>query len=119
MQNDKKNISINDLAEMMDRESKRTDDRFNKFRKEINEDFKTHVGVIYEKFHGDIKLVIERQDGMDEKLERVENKIDVLTETVADAKVELTGNRMEFDSKVDRSEHKDLERRVVALEAKS
>jgi len=88
-------------------------------RKEINEDFKHHVGTLYEKFHGDIKLVIERQGGMDRRLERVENKIDLLTETVGDVKVELTGSRMELDNKVDKSEHKGLERRVVALEAKS
>lgn len=88
----------------------------NDLRKEINEDFKTHVGALYEKFHGDIKLVIEKQDGMDQRLGRVENKVDLLTETVGDIKVELTGNRMELENKVDRSEHKTLERRVVALE---
>lgn len=91
----------------------------NDLRKELNEDFKHHVGVIYEKFHGDIKLVIERQGGMDKRLERVENKIDMLTETAGDIKVELTGNRMELDDKVDKSEYKGLERRVVALEVKS
>lgn len=88
-------------------------------RKEINEDFKTHVGTLYEKFHGDIKLVIERQDGMDRRLERVENKVDLLTETVGDIKVEVTGNGLELDDKVNRSEHKGLEQRVVALEAKA
>ncbi len=121
-----KNFTVNDIADMIVKESKRVDDRFervddrfDKFRKEINEDFKHHVGTIYEKFHGDIKLVIERQDGMDQRLERVENKIDLLTETVADIKVELTGDRMELDNKVDRSEHKGLERRVIALEVKA
>lgn len=33
-------------------------------QKEINEDFKTHINVLYEKFHGDVKLVIERQGGL-------------------------------------------------------
>lgn len=88
-------------------------------RKEINEDFKTHVGTLYEKFHGDIKLVIERQNGMGKRLERVENKVDLLTETVGDIKVEVTGNRLELDNKVNRSEHKGLEQRVIALEAKT
>lgn len=87
-------------------------------RKEINEDFKSHIGTLYEKFNGDIKLVIEGQSGMNQRLERVETKVDLLTETVGDIKVELTGHRMELDNKVDRSEHKGLERRVVALEAK-
>ena len=88
-------------------------------RKEINDDFKHHVGVLYEKFHGDIKLVIEYQQGMGKRLARVENKVDLLTETVADIKVEVTGNRMELDNKVDKSEYKGLEKRVVALEVKS
>lgn len=117
--NKTKNFTVNDVAGMIVKESKRTDDRFDKFRKEINDDFKNHVGTIYEKFHGDIKLVIERQSGMDQRLERVENKVDLLTETVGDIKVEVTGNRMELDNKVNRSEHKVLEQRIVALEAKA
>lgn len=88
-------------------------------RKEINEDFKTHVGTLYEKFHGEVKLVIERQSGMDTRLERVEHKIDLLTETAGDIKIEVTGNQLELDNKVNRSEHKGLEQRVVALEAKA
>ena len=88
-------------------------------RKEINDDFKHHVGVLYEKFHGDMKLVIEYQQGMGKRLARVENKVDLLTETVADIKVEVTGNRMELGNKVDKSEYKGLEKRVVALEVKS
>ena len=89
------------------------------FRKEISKDFKNHVGILYEKFHGDIKLVIDGQGGINQRLERVEHKVDLLTETVADVKVELTGHRMELDNKVDRSEHKGLERRVIALEVKA
>lgn len=63
-------------------------------RKEINEDFKNHVGILYEKFHGDIKLVIEGQGGINQRLERVETKVDLLTETVGDIKIELTGHQM-------------------------
>ena len=114
---------INDLRTDMNKDMKELRTDMNKdmkeLRKDINEDFKHHVGVLYEKFHGDIKLVIEHQQGMDKRLVRVENKVDLLTETVADIKVEVTGNRMELDSKVDKSEYKGLERRVVALEIKS
>ena len=52
---------INDLRTDMGKEMK-------ELRKDINEDFKYHVGTIYEKFHGDIKLVIEYQQGMDKRL---------------------------------------------------
>ncbi len=45
--------------------------------------------------------------------------MDLLTETVADIKVEVIGNRMELDNKANSSEHKGLERRVVALETKA
>ena len=93
-------------------------DEMKDMRKNLNDDFKTHINVLYEKFHGDVKLVIERQGGMDRRLERVEKKVDLLTETAADIKVEVTGNRLELDNKTDRAEHKGLERRVIALKAK-
>lgn len=84
----------------------------------MDKNFKDYVGALYEKFHGDIKLVIEGQSGIGERLERVENKVDMLTETVGDIKVELTGNKMDLNNKVNRSEYKGLERRVIALETK-
>lgn len=56
---------------------------------------------LYEKFHGEIKLVIERRGGIDKRLERVERKIDLLTETTGQKKKvsEETFSELAFGSR--------------------
>jgi len=51
------------------------DERFVKFRKEINEDFKTHTAVLMEDNHDTIKMLIE---AFENRFERIERKLDIV-----------------------------------------
>ncbi len=79
-----------------------------KFRQEINEDFKQHIEVLYEKFHTDIQLLAEQQQDTN-------RKVDMLIETVGDIKVEITEINEKLDNKVDRSEFLELKQEVAQL----
>lgn len=103
-----------DLNEL--REQLRQD--MNVQRERFNEDMKTHTGTLYEKFSGDVGLLSEQMTMMNKRLARVEKKMDVLTDTVGDMKVELTVVNEKLDRKADRSQITQLDRRVATLEAK-
>lgn len=74
-------------------------------RTKLNEDMETHVGVLYEKFSGEVKLVAEQVTVIDTRLQRVEHKTDLLLETVADIKVELTPLRESVGNHETRIKH--------------
>lgn len=58
-------------------------------RKEINDDFKTHVGFLYEKFSSDVKLIAESQQMTNQKLDNIINNQNNLTQRVNRAEVRL------------------------------
>ena len=87
-------------------------------RVRFNDDMKTHMGTLYEKFSADVSLVSEQITGIDKRLGRVEKKVEVLTDTVGEIKVELTAVNDKLDRKADKSQVTLLDRRVAALEAK-
>lgn len=114
-------------------------------RTEINEDFKVHVGVLYEKFENEVKVVAEshldidrkvdklsfkgdllaeKVDGLAEKVYGLANKVDelndktgLLIETVGEIKVDVADIKDSLKNKVDLKDHKSLEKRVSVLEA--
>jgi len=82
------------------------------------DEMKTYMGVLYEKFDNEVKIVAEQYTAIDKRLTRVESKTDMLIETVADIKVDTAMIREELESKVDKSEHKKLVHRVAVLESR-
>ena len=90
----------------------------NELRRRISDDMKTHIGTFYEKVSRDVGLLSEQMATMDKRLARVEKKVEVLTETVGEMKVELSAVSDKLDRKADRSQITQLDRRVTVLEAK-
>lgn len=110
------------------------------FKNEIKEEMigfkdeiKTYMGVLYEKFDNEVKVIAEQHvdidrnlvsinkhlGHVDQRLDKLEIKTDMLIETVADIKVDTAMIREELEGKTDKSEHKKLEHRVVVLESRA
>ena len=89
------------------------------FKDEIKHDVKNYMGVLYEKFENEVKIVAEQYTSIDKRLTKVESKTDMLIETVADIKVDTAMIREELGSEADKSEHKKLEHRVAVLESRA
>ena len=93
-----------------------TPDKFDQLRQQMNEDFKQHIGVLYEKFQSDIQLVAEQHESLS-------RKIDILSEQQKDTRrvVTLTfdtvGRQTERITKVE-EEQSLLTQRVTVLEAR-
>ena len=78
-------------------------------REQLNEDMKTHIGTLYEKFSSDVGLLSEQVSSIDNRVITVERKLDVIIDAVADLKVEATEER----------EHqRRLDNRIAILEAR-
>lgn len=95
-------------------------------RVEMNEDIKTHIGVLYEKFSDDVKLVIESQQDtnrqvtlLGERTSSLEDKMDMVIDTLGEVKVSVNEIKDQLQNKVDRQEHNALAKRVSVLEAKA
>ena len=103
----------------------------NELRQEINEDFKVHTGVLYEKFENEVKIVAESHQDTDRKVDKLgfgvdaltdsvgelNNKVDMLVETVGELKTDVSEIKSDLKNKVDIRDHNLLEKRVSVLEA--
>ena|SRR3989344_8889051 len=85
----------------------------------------SEVGTLLENIDDKLDFLIEGQTGLvgradrlDSGMTRLEMKVDTLTDTVGEMKVELTEVNEKLDYKVDRPQFNKLEKRVVLLEAK-
>lgn len=118
---------------------------FKEFKQELNEDIKMHMGVLYERFSGEVKFVaeqvgtvLEKQQETNEKIDKLtsradqtdlkfvhletkfdhlEEKVDMLIETVGEIKVDVTEIKDELQNKLDVTDYQKLEKRVSGLEA--
>lgn len=52
-----------------------SDEKLDRFRSQLNEDFKQHIGVLYEKFHSDVQLVAEQVSSVDRKIDTVNTSL--------------------------------------------
>ena len=114
-------------------------------RKDINQDIKTHMGALYEKFSDDVKVIAEahldtnrelkslggkvsilggKMENLEGKVEflggkvgNLERKVDMLVETVGEIKVDVVEIKNELKNKADLKDQKLLEKRVATLEA--
>ena len=78
-------------------------------RKQLNEDIRGHMGVLYEKVSRDVVLLREQVTSVNKRLTVVESKVDFAIEAVADLKVEATSRRERLVR---------LENRISALETR-
>lgn len=78
----------------------------------------SEVGTLLESIDEKLDVLVEGQKTLDSRLKRVETKVEVLTDTVGDIKVDLTEVKATLDRKADRVVVQQLDRRVAALEAK-
>lgn len=85
----------------------------------------TEVGVLLEDIDQKLGVIAEGQTGLVGRMERFEGritrldvKVDTLTDTVGEMKLELTEVNEKLDRKADRSQVTQLDRRVSVLEAK-
>ena len=85
-------------------------------RKEINEDIGVHMGVLYEKFENEIKVVAESHLDTRREVRTLGTKVDMLIETVGEIKVDVADIKDNFKNKTDLKDHKLLEKRVSVLE---
>ncbi len=64
------------------------------FRREINEDFKHHVGILTEDFQHKLQIVAEGHQMLSEKLDRVEDKLEKKIDAVA---IDLAAHRADTE----------------------
>lgn len=72
-------------------------------RKDINQDIKTHMGVLYEKFSDDVKVLAESHLDTSREVKKLGRKVDILGGRMGnlEGKVEFLGEKVEgFDGKV-------------------
>ncbi|OGN05383.1 MAG: hypothetical protein A2831_01440 [Candidatus Yanofskybacteria bacterium RIFCSPHIGHO2_01_FULL_44_17] len=100
-------------------------------RQEINEDMRVHVGVLYEKFENEVKVVAESHQDIDRKVDKLDfgvgtltdevgklnNKMDMVVETIGEIKTDISEIKNDLKNKTDIKDHKILEKRVSVLEA--
>ena len=85
----------------------------------------TEVGILLEDIDHKLGAIAEGQTGLvgrmdrfEGRMMRLEGKVDTLTDTVGEMKLELTDVNEKLDRKADRSQVTQLDRRVTVLEAK-
>lgn len=85
----------------------------------------SEVGVLLENIDDRLGVIIESQQLLTGRVDKLDAKVDILTETVGDLQVDMTQVKEDvseikqnLDRKADRPVVQQLERRVVALEAK-
>lgn len=102
-------------------------------RKGMNEDFKTHIGALYEKFSGEVKLVAEQHQDTNTRVRNLEHqhqdtsatigkldkKMELVIETLGELKVDVSEIKDGLNKKADLKDQKLLEKRVLALETNS
>jgi len=100
-------------------------------RRGINQDIKTHIGALYEKFSDDVKVVAEahldtnrelkklggRVGGLEGRMGSFEGKVDMLVDTVGEIKIDVAEIKEGLKNKADLKDQKLLEKRVTTLEA--
>ncbi|MDO8592313.1 MAG: hypothetical protein Q7R92_00900, partial [bacterium] len=86
-------------------------------RANINGDIKTHMGVLYEKFSDEVRVVAESHLDTRREIKTLGTKVDMLIETVGEIKVDVTDIKDGLKNKTDIKDHKLLEKRVSVLEA--
>lgn len=73
------------------------DAKLGQHRKEVNEDFRHHVGILTEDFQHKLQLVAEGHQMLSEKLDRVEkkleNKMDFLSTELAAHRADTEGHK--------------------------
>ncbi len=84
---------------------------------DLNEDIKTYVGTLYEKFSDDVKVLAESHLDTNKRVRNLEVKMDMLVDTVGEIKIDVAEIKDKFDQKADLKDHKLLEKRVSVLEA--
>lgn len=77
---------------------KTLDHKFTYFRKELNKDMKTHMGVLFEKFSEEVTIVAEQYLETNRHLKSLENKMDVVVETIGESKVDTADLKSETDT---------------------
>ncbi len=77
------------------------------------------MGVLYEKFRSDTQLLAEQVQTIAQQQKATDKKLDLVIETIAEIKVELSEINDKLEQKVDREDHQALERRVSRLETAS
>jgi hypothetical protein len=99
---------------------------FAELRKGMNEDFKTHIGALYEKFSGDVKLLAEQHQDTDTRVQRIdkkvdalEKKVDIVVDILGELKVDVSEIKNGLNKKADLKDQKLLEKRILALETNS
>jgi hypothetical protein len=82
----------------------------------LKNDLQNFMGSLYEKFHSDVELIIENQQETNHRIDTLENKNDLIMETVGEIKVELSEIHENLLGKVDQEDHRSLEKRISRLE---
>lgn len=107
-----------------------TKDDLHELRKEINEDTGVHMGVLYEKFSNEVKVVAESHLDTHREIKTLGAKVDMLVETVGGMQLDMTEIKSDLSetksdvaeikdslkNKTDLKDHKLLEKRVSVLE---
>lgn len=95
------------------------------FRDDINENIKTHTGVLFEKFFEEVTVLAEahqdtnrRVRSLETRTSSLEDKMDTVIDTLGEVKVSVNEIKDQLQTKVDLKDRKLLERRVSAIEIK-
>lgn len=90
----------------------------------INKDIKTHIGVLYEKFSDDVKVLAESHldtsrevKNLGTRVGGLEIKMDMLIDTVGEIKIDVAEIKEGLKNKADLKDQRLLEKRVATLEA--
>lgn len=101
--------------------------------KQYKDEMKNYVGALHERFSDQVAVIAEQHvdidrnlvgikkhlGHVDQRLDKLEIKTEVLMETVAEIKMDTTMIREGLENKADKAEVKKLEHRVVALESRA
>ncbi len=87
----------NDFKRIEQLVSNVVDAKLGQQRKEVNEDFRHHVGILTEDFQHKIQLVAEGHQMLSEKLDRVEkkleNKLDAISIELSEHRTDTEGHK--------------------------
>ena len=91
---------------------------FKKFRKEINDDFKLHVGVLVEDFDAKVKLISEQHLSIMRVLENHTVRLRAIEERLVEIELRLGRVEDQMKHKVDYEDFRALEKKVALLESR-
>ena len=94
------------------------DRQWGKFRKQINQDFKTQVGVLVEDFDNKIEFIAEQHSSIMRVLENHTHRLKAIEVKLIDIDIKLGRVENQLKRKVDYEEFQGLMKRVVLLESR-